>query len=368
MNACHVCLRRMWLIEQMAPRIERERAVVDKLLRLSDLEMITLLGGREEETLLVRYGAFRQADSRAMIARARTEGVSLICRHADEYPDPVRGLDDLAPAVLAVNGSAERLVAVLSRPAVAIVGTRKATRYGQTLAQKMAKDLTAAGITVVSGMALGIDSAAHQGALEAGGPTLAVLAGAPHRAYPSRKSRLFDDIVATGTVISELGPEADTWRWALQARNRIIAGLALATILIEAPKRSGALITVRHANRAERWIGVLPGPVGISQSAGTNLLLARAQAGRQMVDRGRVRAVRDAQDVLDMIFGEGVVEVPRELRQAPTAGEAALLAKITSGLDNVTMIDASMLADLSALELKGWLVRGAGGALTVLRN
>ena len=368
MNACHACLRRTWLIELLASHLERQRSMVEKLLSLSDLELITLLGGRQEDQLLQDYAAFRRRDSLARIDRARAEGLNLLCQHAEEYPDPLRGLGSLAPASLSLNGSVDRFVELLSRPAVAIVGTRKATRYGLAVAEKMAKDLTAAGMTVVSGMALGIDSAAHEGALRAGGQTLAVLAGPPHRPYPQRRTRLFGEIVATGAVISEVGPEMSTWRWALQARNRVIAGLAQATILIEAPRRSGALITVRHADLAGRWIGVLPGPVGISQSVGTNLLLAKARAGHQTVDSSRVRAVRHAQDVLDLICGEGVVEVPEELLQAPTASEAALLAKIASGLNNVTQIDASMLADLTALELKGWLARGAGGALTVLRS
>jgi DNA processing protein len=249
---------------------------------------------------------------------------------------------------------------------VAIVGTRTATRYGLTAATRMAHDLTGAGLTVVSGLAFGIDSAAHEGALAAGGPTVAVLAGAPHRAYPSSKTRLFKQIVATGVVLSEVGPDVATWRWALQARNRIIAGLTSATVLIEAPRRSGAFITVRHADQLGRWIGVLPGPIGISQSAGTNRLLAKALAGQQVVDRARVRAVRGAQDVVDLVCGEGAVSVPEESRRAPTASEAALLARILSGLDNVTQVEGSMLADLMALELKGWLARGAGGALTVL--
>ncbi len=368
MNACHACLRRRWLVELVAPRIERQRAMAEKLLGLGDLELITLLGGRQEEELLQRYAAFRHRDSRAMIDQAHATGLHLLCQHAEEYPDSLRSLEALAPAVLSLNADVERGVAILNRPAVAIVGTRRATAYGLAVAEKMATELTAAGMTVVSGMAFGIDSAAHEGALRSGGPTLAVLAGSAHRAYPQRKTRLFQEIVATGAVISELGPDVRTWSWALQARNRVIAGLALATILIEAPKRSGALITARHADRAGRWIGVLPGPVGISQSAGTNLLLAKARAGRHVVDPASVRAVRNAQDVLDLIYGEAVVSVPEELHPAVTASEAALLGEITAGLNNVTQVDAAMLADLTALELKGRIVRGPGGALTVLHN
>jgi DNA processing protein len=368
LTACETCLRRRWLIEVMAPHIEVQRATVEELLGSGDRELIRRLGGQREDQRRTAYEAFGPRDCATMFDRARAAGLDLICRHAPEYPEPLRALMTLAPAVLSVNGAIPRMTELLSRPCVAIVGTRTATRYGLSVAASMARDLTAAGVTVVSGMAFGIDSAAHEGALQAGGPTVAVLAGPPHRAYPSGKARVFREILARGVVLSEVGPDGGTWRWALQARNRIIAGLAAATVLIEAPGRSGALITARHADCLGRWIGVLPGPVGIAQAAGTNLLLAKARAGRQGVDPARVRAVRDAQDVLDLVCGEGIVQVPQERRPVPQGSEAALLAKITAGLDNVTQVDASMLADLMALELKGWLARGPGGAITVLRN
>jgi DNA processing protein len=357
----------MWLIERMAAHIERQRVMVEKVLGLTDGELIALLGGEHEERLLAEYASFSHGDSQRLIDRSAAVGLELICLHADEYPARLRALR-AAPAVLSVNGGVQRLVELCSVEAVAIVGTRKATKYGMVVATKMAHDLAGAGVTVISGMAFGIDSAAHEGAVQASGRSIAVLPGPANKAYPVRKSRLYERLLETGVVVSELGPQMSTWRWALQARNRVIAGLATATVLIEAPKRSGALITVKHADRLERWIGALPGPVGVSQSAGPNLLLAKARAGRDVITASRVRAVRDAQDVLDLIYGEGIIEVPAEMKPAPTAAERALLERITNGVGNITMVGPPDLVALTALELKGWVVRGAGGALTVVRS
>jgi DNA processing protein len=367
MNACHPCLRRMWLLERMAAHLERQRARVDRVLALADAELIALMGGDHAAQLIAEHAGFGHAAARRQLERSAGAGLELICRHAEEYPAQLRALE-APPAVLSVNGGVQRLVELCSVEVVAIVGTRKATRYGQLAATQMARDLAGAGVTVVSGMAFGIDSAAHEGALDASGRTVAVLAGAAHRAYPVRKSGLHHRLLHTGVVISELGPEMSTWRWALQARNRIIAGLAAATVLIEAPQRSGALITIKHADRLERWIGALPGPVGVPQSAGPNRLLAKARAGRDPVGSGRVRAVRNAQDVLDLLYGEGIIDVPEPLKPAPTPSESALLARIDNEVKNIAMLEPSALVELTALELKGWVTRGAGGALTVVRT
>jgi DNA processing protein len=390
-SPCHACLRRMWLLERMAPNLERQRANIDTLMGLEDRELITLLGGAQERHLAQEHADFSPADGAAMQARAAAIGLELVCWHAAAYPEQLRALERAAPRVLAVNAGqglaatpdrrplgeagasptvnpAERLADLCATDAVAIVGTRRATRYGLAAAQRMGRDLAAAGLTVVSGMAFGIDSAAHEGALEAGGRTLAVFAGPSHRSYPARKSVLFRRILLNGCVISELGAEASTWRWALQARNRVIAGLAAATVLIEAPTRSGAMITVGHANQLGRAIGVLPGPVGVSQSAGPNRLLATGRAGPRLIGWGHVRAVRDAQDVLDLIYGEGIVDAPPAPKPALTPSEATLLKKLATEVANVTMLEPGAFADLAALELKGRVLRGAGGAITVLAN
>ena len=363
MNACFACLRRRWLIERLAGHIERQRTLVENLLGLEDLALISLLGGRDHEELADAYARFSHRDAAAQREEAATHGIALICRCAEEYPTNLLALGALAPTVLSVCGAP---AAPLSQDAVAIVGTRGASRYGITAAGRIARDLAASGVTVVSGMAMGIDSAAHEGALAGGGVTVAVLAGPPQTAYPVRKTRLHRDILATGSVISELGPAMATWRWALRARNRIIAGLAALTVVIEAPIRSGALITAWHADCCKRWIGVLPGAVGQPQSGGTNLLLAKSVAARNTVDSRRVRAVRNAQDILDLIHGEGIVEVPRSVSIQLTPAEDALLARIAAGADNVTKLEPAGLATLASLELKGAVVRGAGGTLLVV--
>ncbi len=366
MNACHGCLRRMWLLERLAPNLELKRAMIERLLGLEDLELITLLGGAEEPTLIQAYASFFHADAAALCDRAAAAGLGLVCHHAEGYPERLGDLAESAPRVLAVNGGSARLAELCAADAVAIVGTRKASTYGLAAARGMGRELAMAGLTVVSGMAFGIDSAAHEGALQAGGRTIAVLAGSADRAYPARKTVLFERILDGGCVISELGAGVSTWRWALQARNRTIAGLAAATVLVEAPTRSGAMITVGHADRLERAIGVLPGPVGVSQSAGPNLLLAKGRAGRNLIGVRRVRAVRHAQDVLDLIYGQGIVAVPEQLKPAPTASEAALLEQLATQVANVTMLEPTVLGDLAALELKGWVARGPGGSITVL--
>ncbi|HET9073825.1 MAG TPA: DNA-processing protein DprA [Solirubrobacteraceae bacterium] len=366
MTACFPCLRRRWLIERLAGHIERQRTMVENLLGLEDLELISLLGGRDHEELVRAYARFSHRDAEAQREAAAEVQVALVCRCAQEYPAQLLALEAMAPAVLSVCGPAPLVNRPVPDDAVAIVGTRGATSYGCGAAARIAGDLAAAGVTVISGMAPGIDSAAHEGALAQGGATVAVLAGPPQTAYPVRKTRLYREIREHGQVISELGPAMATWRWALRARNRVIAGLAAITVVIEAPIRSGALITAWHADRCRRWIGVLPGPVGHPQSGGTNLLLAKFVAARDHVEPGRVRAVRNAQDILDLIHGEGIVEVPDRVRAALTPGESELLRRIAAGDDNVTRIEVSSLSTLAALELKGAVARGPGGGLTVL--
>ena len=162
---------------------------------------------------------------------------------------------DDAPAVLHVAGDPEVLPAP-DEVAVAIVGARRATPYGLEVARALGRGLAAARVTVVSGMALGIDAAAHAGALEVGGPTIAVLAGGADVPYPRSRPALHRRIVGGGgCVVSEMPPGFTPLKWGFPARNRIIAGLAAATIVVEAAERSGSLITAEFAQDLGRVVG-----------------------------------------------------------------------------------------------------------------
>jgi DNA processing protein len=184
------------------------------------------------------------------------------------------GLDDLGPAApfaLWVRGDTD--VAAWARRSVAIVGARASTSYGERVAQELASGLADRGFSVVSGGAYGIDAAAHRGALAAGGVTCAVLAGGVDRFYPQGNHDLLRQVVATGSVLSEVPPGSAPFRQRFLARNRVIAAATSATVVVEAAHRSGALSTARRAVELLRPVGAVPGPVTSMASAGCHRLL-----------------------------------------------------------------------------------------------
>jgi DNA processing protein len=212
-------------------------------------------------------------------------------------------------------------------------------------------------VTVVSGLALGVDGSAHDGALDAGGRTVAVLAGGADRPYPASRRRTYARIVEVGAVISELPPGTCCWRWAFPARNRVIAGLAAVCVVVEAGERSGSLITTGIAEDLGRDVAAVPGQVTSSLAAGPNALI---QAGAHLV--------RDAGDVLDLLFGAGASPQPRhDPRDDLPAELRAVLDAIGSGRDTVGALVAggfelgAALEALSELELLGHVRRAPGG-------
>ncbi len=162
---------------------------------------------------------------------------------------------------------------MLERPAVAIVGARACSGYGASVARSLARELAAAGLVVVSGLARGVDGEAHRGALDAGGTTVAVLGCGIDRDYPAAHADLARRIAETGLIVSEYAPGVEPAPWRFPARNRIVAGLAAATVVVEARERSGALITADLALEEGREVFAVPGEITSALSAGTNGLL-----------------------------------------------------------------------------------------------
>jgi DNA processing protein len=199
--------------------------------------------------------------------------LTTIHRRDAAYPPLLAQLHD-PPAQLYARGRLD----VLEEPAVAVVGARSCSGYGASVARTLGRDLAAAGLVVVSGLARGIDGEAHRGALEAGGTTIAVLGCGIDRDYPRAHAGLAERIRAGGAAVSEYPPGVEPAPWRFPARNRIIAGLSLATVVVEARERSGALITADFALELGRDVFAVPGEITAALSAGTNDLLRQGAA------------------------------------------------------------------------------------------
>jgi DNA processing protein len=219
-------------------------------------------GGRAWREHLRRFDA--REYERALAAR----GLRFVPRRA--LPPLLGAIHDPPPGLF-VRGDAD--LGVLSRPAVAVVGARACSGYGASVARMLGRELAAAGLVVVSGLARGVDAEAHRGALDAEGATVAVLGCGIDRDYPAAHAELARRIAATGLVVSEYAPGVEPAPWRFPARNRIIAGLTGATVVVEARERSGALITADLALEEGREVFAVPGEIGSALSAGTNALL-----------------------------------------------------------------------------------------------
>jgi DNA processing protein len=272
-----------------------------------------------------------------------------------ELPESLRQIHD-PPHVLFLRGVGE--VEVLTRPAVAIVGARACSPYGAQVARMLGRELAAAGLVVVSGLARGIDGEAHRGALDAGGVTVAVLGCGIDRDYPAAHAELARRICERGLVVAEYEPGVEPAPWRFPARNRIIAGLAAATVIVEARERSGALITADFALEDGREVFAVPGEITGTLSTGTNRLL-----------RQGATPLTSADDVLEL-FGLVASQRPRPPTLAADATSA--LGRLADGaasadeLARATGLEPGPLAAaLAELELAG-LVAGADARYRVV--
>jgi DNA processing protein len=273
--------------------------------------------------------------------------VTVLRRRRPGYPARLLELHD-PPAELHLAGERTDLLA-WDAPVVAIVGSRRAGDAGLGMARELARGAAASGALVVSGLALGVDAAAHEGALAAGAPTLAVLGCGPNVAYPRTNRGLYARIAATGLIVSEYPPGTEPAPWRFPARNRLIAALADAVVVVEAKVRSGALITADHALDLGRDVLAVPGWPAFSGAGGTNALL---KAGAGLVEsvedlngwlglEAPARPAADADPVL------------AALREAPAYPDE-LSARLT-------MEPAALSAALARLELSGAICRDPHG-------
>jgi DNA processing protein len=266
------------------------------------------------------------------------------------FPERLRAIFDPPPSLYLRGGCDPELLGCRS---VAVVGARSCSPYGAQVARMLGRELTSAGLVVVSGLARGIDGEAHRGALEAGGPTVAVLGCGIDRDYPASNAQLSRRIEATGLVVSEYEPGVEPAPWRFPARNRIIAGLCEAVVVVEARERSGALITADFALDEGREVFAVPGEITSSLSAGTNALLKLGAA-----------PLTSADDVLDALGIERTIPCETADVSPAAAQVLELVRDAPAGADDLaarSRLDAGALSvALTELELAG-LVAAADG-------
>ncbi len=312
-------------------------------------ELARCLGLRDDEARVLARDLLR-ADPPRELAAARALGAAVVSWEEPAYPAALRQLAD-PPPLLFVRGA---LLPCDAR-AVAVVGSRRATPYGLRVARALAGDLARAGVTVVAGLARGIDAAAHSAALAAGGRTVAVLGSGLLEPYPPEHMGLLEEIVATGAVLSEFPLRAPPLRRHFPQRNRLLAALSLGTLVVEASPTSGALTTVRHALDLGRAVMAVPGPIDEECSLGTLRMLQEGAA-----------AVGAAQDVFAALGWCATASA------ALPAGERDVLEAL--GPDGAAARDVALAlripeevaaGHLVTLEIRGLVSREEGGRYVI---
>lgn len=324
----------------------KSRALLLELGSVDESEACSRLGEHQSLTDAERRRV-RQSSYEALVAAAQN-GAKLVTER--EYNEPL-GEAPGTPVALFVNGRAE----CLNAPTVAIVGTRAASTYGKACAHKFAEGLARAGVTVVSGGALGIDAAAHRGALAAGGSTAAVLAGGIDHVYPAVHDGLFQQIKENGCLVSQFAAGTRPTDYRFLVRNVLVASISLALLVVEAPLKSGAMRTAHAAAELGREVFVVPSNIDMLSFQGSFSLL-----------RDGATLVSNPDEVLESLG----IEPPgpmAELSPASSVGErilqvlsvhplAAELIVERTGLDT-----SDVLSELTMLELEGRIIRDAGG-------
>lgn len=285
-------------------------------------------------------------------------GISAVTLADEAYPERLREIPDPPPA-LYVDG------ALPDGPVVSLVGSRRASATGVENAREIGRALGERGVCVGSGLALGIDAAAHEGALAAGGPVAGVLGCGIDIVYPKKHRTLFERVRSGGAVVSEYYLGEAPLQWRFPARNRVISGLSEIVVVVEAAEKSGALITARHAAEAGRDVWAVPGPIGVAECRGSNRLLGDgAGVLRDIPEFIEMVAPRepalDTAEVGVEVGGSGEPLPEAEVRALRGVGFEPSQTDEISRRSGVGMRE--LLPALSMLELKGYVVRDASGA------
>jgi DNA processing protein len=297
-----------------------------------------------------RYARFRgRFDEAGFRRRLAAQGVRWLGRSDPSFPSSLHSIFD-PPVGLFVRG--DGAFELLDRPAVAIVGARACSAYGSHVARTFGRELAAAGLLVVSGLARGVDGEAHRGALDAGGKTVAVLGCGVDRDYPAAHAELARRICADGLVVSEYAPGVEPAPWRFPARNRIVAGLAQATVVVEAREKSGALITADLALEEGREVFAVPGEITSALSSGANGLL-----------RLGATAATSPADVLES-FGLSPNEVEAAALSGPAAAVLDCIRDAPASADEVGralgLEAGTVAAALAELDLHELLTESSG--------
>jgi DNA processing protein len=321
-----------------------------------ELQQVPHIGARLAQKL---SQGLRTVDVQKELDLIAQHGVHILARGTEQFPDSLADIP-ASPDFLYVRGT----LTSADKNAVAIVGSRSCTSYGRRVAERLAADLARAGFTVISGLARGIDGIAHRAALQAGGRTLAVLAGGLSRIYPPEHDGLADEVAASGALLTEAAMLMEPMATMFPARNRIISGLSRGVVVIEAAERSGALITASHAADQGRPVFAVPGPIDNPASAGVH----------QLVRKGAI-LIRGIEDILEELNGvrprlTGPAPPPPELEGEQRllwdalAGQAKAIDILTQELN---LPVERVMAALFTLELKKLVRRLPGNIYERIR-
>jgi DNA processing protein len=331
-------------------RLVERFGTADAALVAPNRDFAAVAGG---EAARMRSDRALRSEAEAALRRAARLGMQVLTWRSADYPEALTHLAD-PPPVLFLRGRAELMVD--GRPRVTVVGARRATSRARDVAVRLGRLLARAGATVVSGLALGVDGAVHEGTLRADGRAVAVLGTGADVVYPRANKRLFDAILERGLVVSEFAPGQGAAPHHFPRRNRVLAALSPTTVVVEAGRRSGSLITVDHALDLGRDVWAVPGPIDSSNSLGSNRLLGEG-----------ARALVAIEDFVTEVCGSSAhrpTQPHAREHTEPAARVLAALADDTLLVDELAAIAglpaATALAILTTMELHGEVERMPG--------